>query len=223
MCVSPGPSVCSQGGRGASSSAQQTQTSAPRNGSRAWAAEKGTFANRYSYCGYHAQMDRLIMCQCCNECSSPAVGRSAELTDGHGDGWLRETGERTQSQTLWERPTDAGARNAHTNTERARTTSERGNWYYWKFHLLIFSGVADVEIMVKEPAWGCTGSNTDESHYVLILSESLKLLLDQTEEKASRMKQLLVKTKKDLGDAKQKVSLMNSVSAGVLWMYGVKN
>ncbi|XP_051762691.1 GRIP and coiled-coil domain-containing protein 2 isoform X4 [Ctenopharyngodon idella] len=34
--------------------------------------------------------------------------------------------------------------------------------------------------------------------------ESLKLLLDQTEEKASRMKQLLVKTKKDLGDAKQK-------------------
>ncbi|KAK7153527.1 hypothetical protein R3I94_007034 [Phoxinus phoxinus] len=34
--------------------------------------------------------------------------------------------------------------------------------------------------------------------------ESLKSLLDQTEEKASRMKQLLVKTKKDLGDAKQK-------------------
>uniref|UniRef100_A0A672MEJ2 GRIP domain-containing protein n=1 Tax=Sinocyclocheilus grahami TaxID=75366 RepID=A0A672MEJ2_SINGR len=34
--------------------------------------------------------------------------------------------------------------------------------------------------------------------------ESLKLLLDQTEDKASRMKQLLVKTKKDLADAKQK-------------------
>lgn len=85
------------------------------------------------------------------------------------------------------------------------------------------ASAADVVIVVKEPAWGCTGSNTDESHYVLILSESLKLLLDQTEEKASRMKQLLVKTKKDLGDAKQKVSLMNSVSAGVLWMYGVKN
>ncbi|XP_067265156.1 GRIP and coiled-coil domain-containing protein 2 isoform X3 [Chanodichthys erythropterus] len=34
--------------------------------------------------------------------------------------------------------------------------------------------------------------------------ESLKISLDQTEEKASRMKQLLVKTKKDLGDAKQK-------------------
>ncbi|RXN37843.1 GRIP and coiled-coil domain-containing 2 [Labeo rohita] len=34
--------------------------------------------------------------------------------------------------------------------------------------------------------------------------ESLKLLVDQTEDKASRMKQLLVKTKKDLADAKQK-------------------
>ncbi|XP_056088576.1 GRIP and coiled-coil domain-containing protein 2 isoform X2 [Rhinichthys klamathensis goyatoka] len=34
--------------------------------------------------------------------------------------------------------------------------------------------------------------------------ESLKSSLDQTEEKASRMKQLLVKTKKDLGDAKQR-------------------
>lgn len=51
---------------------------------------------------------------------------------------------------------------------------------------------------------------------MLIPSESLKISLDQTEEKASRMKQLLVKTKKDLGDAKQKVSLMNSVSAAVL-------
>ncbi|KTF80534.1 hypothetical protein cypCar_00015595 [Cyprinus carpio] len=44
----------------------------------------------------------------------------------------------------------------------------------------------------------------DQSHYVLILPESLKLLLDQTEDKASKMKQLLVKTKKDLADAKQK-------------------
>lgn len=52
----------------------------------------------------------------------------------------------------------------------------------------------------------------DQSHYVLILPESLKLLLDQTEDKASKMKQLLVKTKKDLADAKQKVSLMKSVS-----------
>ncbi|XP_073701579.1 GRIP and coiled-coil domain-containing protein 2 [Garra rufa] len=34
--------------------------------------------------------------------------------------------------------------------------------------------------------------------------ESLKLQVDQTEDKASRMKQLLVKTKKDLADAKQK-------------------
>ncbi|XP_052004956.1 GRIP and coiled-coil domain-containing protein 2 [Xyrauchen texanus] len=34
--------------------------------------------------------------------------------------------------------------------------------------------------------------------------ESLKSLVDQTEDKASRMKQLLIKTKKDLGDAKQK-------------------
>ncbi|XP_056610766.1 GRIP and coiled-coil domain-containing protein 2 isoform X2 [Triplophysa dalaica] len=34
--------------------------------------------------------------------------------------------------------------------------------------------------------------------------ESLKLKVDQIEEKASKMKQLLVKTKKDLGDAKQK-------------------
>ncbi len=41
---------------------------------------------------------------------------------------------------------------------------------------------------------------------IMILSESLKLLLDQTEDKASKMKQLLVKTKKDLADAKQKVS-----------------
>ncbi len=39
---------------------------------------------------------------------------------------------------------------------------------------------------------------------IMILSESLKLLLDQTEDKASKMKQLLVKTKKDLADAKQK-------------------
>lgn len=46
MCVSPGPSVCSQGGGGASSSAQQAQTSAPGNGSGARAAEKGTFTNR---------------------------------------------------------------------------------------------------------------------------------------------------------------------------------
>ncbi|XP_051565740.1 GRIP and coiled-coil domain-containing protein 2 [Myxocyprinus asiaticus] len=34
--------------------------------------------------------------------------------------------------------------------------------------------------------------------------ESLKSLVEQTEDKASRMKQLLIKTKKDLGDAKQK-------------------
>lgn len=34
--------------------------------------------------------------------------------------------------------------------------------------------------------------------------ESLKVLVDQSEEKASKMKQLLVKTKKELGDAKQK-------------------
>ncbi|KAI7808741.1 GRIP and coiled-coil domain-containing protein 2 isoform X2 [Triplophysa rosa] len=34
--------------------------------------------------------------------------------------------------------------------------------------------------------------------------EFLKVKVDQTEEKASKMKQLLVKTKKDLGDAKQK-------------------
>lgn len=45
-----------------------------------------------------------------------------------------------------------------------------------------------------------------------VLSESLKLKVDQIEEKASKMKQLLVKTKKDLGDAKQKVSLCKEYS-----------
>uniref|UniRef100_A0A672MIN9 GRIP domain-containing protein n=1 Tax=Sinocyclocheilus grahami TaxID=75366 RepID=A0A672MIN9_SINGR len=46
--------------------------------------------------------------------------------------------------------------------------------------------------------------------------ESLKLLLDQTEDKASRMKQLLVKTKKDLADAKQKNDVNSSALRGDL-------
>lgn len=45
-----------------------------------------------------------------------------------------------------------------------------------------------------------------------VLSGSLKVMVDQTEEKAAKMKQLLVKTKKDLGDAKQKVSLFKQCS-----------
>ncbi len=40
---------------------------------------------------------------------------------------------------------------------------------------------------------------------VCVSPEALKSQLDQGEEKTSKMKQLLVKTKKDLGDAKKQV------------------
>lgn len=45
-------------------------------------------------------------------------------------------------------------------------------------------------------------------HWILFMAllESLKSQVDQGEEKSSKMKQLLVKTKKDLADAKKNVS-----------------
>lgn len=46
---------------------------------------------------------------------------------------------------------------------------------------------------------------------VCLSPESLKSQLDQGEEKTSKMKQLLVKTKKDLADAKKQVCFSFSV------------
>lgn len=45
-------------------------------------------------------------------------------------------------------------------------------------------------------------------HWIVLMAllESLKSQVDQGEEKLSKMKQLLVKTKKDLADAKKNVS-----------------
>uniref|UniRef100_A0A8C2ICS5 GRIP domain-containing protein n=1 Tax=Cyprinus carpio TaxID=7962 RepID=A0A8C2ICS5_CYPCA len=77
--------------------------------------------------------------------------------------------------------------------------------------------MADYEKLVKELNHKlCEKDKQAEEHEMQIQAqkegeqrlkeeiESLKLLLDQTEDKASKMKQLLVKTKKDLADAKQK-------------------
>ena len=52
------------------------------------------------------------------------------------------------------------------------------------------------------------------------VSESLKAQVDQGEEKTSKMKQLLVKTKKDLADAKKQVCPLEMTSSNVQYRCG---
>ena len=54
----------------------------------------------------------------------------------------------------------------------------------------------------------------------MCVSESLKAQVDQGEEKTSKMKQLLVKTKKDLADAKKQVCPLEMTSSNVQYRCG---